>query len=282
MKRDIRRNRIINADCADALRELPDGAVDLSLFSPPYDGVRDYEGEWRTDFPMLGRELFRITKDGGVCAVVMGDGTKNFAKTLTTFSLAVEWCGSAGWRLFECCLYYRDGNPGAWWGKRFRVDHEYILFFLKGGKPKCFDKSRLLVPAKHAGKAYSGTDRLTSGALKKISPKTVNPMKCRGTVWRYAASNTEGNKLKMQHPATFPDALARDIILCFTRAGDLVLDPMCGSGTTCVAAARCGREYLGADISETYCRIAEERIRREAGDDANVFSPLAEERYGIV
>ena len=278
METDARRNRIVCADCLDGLREMADGVADLSLFSPPYDGVRDYDGNWQTDFSALGRELFRTTKDGGICAVVMGDGTKNFAKTLTTFSLAVEWCNVAGWRLFECCLYYRDGNPGAWWNRRFRVDHEYILFFLKGQKPRRFNKKSLMVPAKHAGKTYSGTDRLTNGAMKKIAPKTVNAQKCRGTVWRYAASNTEGNKIKLQHPATFPDALARDIILCFSDAGDFVVDPMCGSGTTCVIAAQCGRDYLGVEISEKYCGIAEERMRRETG--ADIFAP-AEARYAV-
>lgn len=257
------KNRILNADCMAALRDMPDSCLDLTLFSPPYDGIRDYNGAWRMDFSALGGELFRLTKDGGICAMVMGDGTKNYAKTLTTFSLAVEWCQHAGWRLFECCLYQRDGNPGAWWNKRFRVDHEYILFFLKGDKPRCFDKQHLMIASKHAGKTYSGTDRLSNGATKKISPKTVNPTKCRGTVWRYASSNTEGNKTKLRHPATFPDMLARDIVLCFSREGDFVLDPMCGSGTTCVVAAQTGRDYIGVEISKEYCQIAEERMRHE-------------------
>lgn len=282
MSLEVRKNRIFNADCLHALGEMPDGVVDLSLFSPPYDGVRDYDGKWQTHFPEMGAELFRTAKDGGICAVVIGDGTKNYAKTLTTFSLAVEWCKNTDWRLFECCLYHRDGNPGAWWSKRFRVDHEYILLFLKGEKPRCFDKRHLMVPTKHAGKTYSGTDRMTNGTMKKIVPKTVNPTKCRGTVWRYATSNTEGNKTKLQHPATFPDALARDIILCFSRAGDFVLDPMCGSGTTCVAAARNGRDYLGVDISEKYCRIAEERIRREAGVVPEFPAPPTEEHHGLI
>ena len=258
------KNRILNADCMEALRDTPSDSVDLTLFSPPYDSIRDYNGEWKLDLPSLGEEMFRLTKDGGICAIIIGDSTKNYAKTLTTFSLAVEWCNNAGWRLFECCLYHRDGNPGAWWSKRFRVDHEYILLFLKGEKPRHFDKQHLMVPTKHAGKTYSGTDRMTNGALKKITPKAVNSTKCRGTVWRYATSNSEGNRDKLRHPATFPDALARDIILCFSREGDLVLDPMCGSGTTCVMAAAYGRDYIGVDISAEYCEIARQRILREA------------------
>jgi DNA modification methylase len=256
-------NSVIRGDCLSVLPRLKSEAVDLTVFSPPYDGIRDYKGEWNFDYPALGRELYRVTKDGGICAVVIGDGTKDFAKSLTTFRLAVEWCDHAGWRLFENCIYYRDGNPGAWWSQRFRVDHEYILLFLKGKKPKTFHKEPLMVPSKHAGKTYSGTDRLTNGTFKEITPKEVNPMKCRGTVWRYSTSNTEGNRLKLQHPATYPDRLAEDLIWCFSVPGDIVLDPMSGSGTTCVMAARNHRRYIGVEISEEYCSLAQRRLNEE-------------------
>ncbi len=257
------KNKILLGDCVDLSAALPADSVDLSLFSPPYDAVRDYNGEWCFDFSALGRNLYRITKEGGICAVVIGDGTRRFAKSLTSFKLAVDWCENHAWRLFECCIYHRDGNPGAWWSKRFRVDHEYIFIFLKGERPKYFDKSKMMVPSKHAGKVYSGTDRLTSGGFKQITPKVVNSKKCRGTVWRYATSNTEGNRLKAEHPATFPDKLAADIIECFSKPGDLVLDPMCGSGTTCVMAVQHGRHYLGLEISPEYHKIAEDRLRLE-------------------
>lgn len=265
------RNIILNADCVQVLRTWPDSIVDLTVFSPPYDGIRDYNNDWSLDFRTLGDELLRTTKDGGVCVVVMGDGTKDFAKSLTTFRWAVDWVDRAGWRLFECCIYERHGNPGAWWTHRFRVDHEYILIFLKGARPKHFDKSSLMIPSKHAGKIYSGTDRLTNGGFKKIEPKAVNDFKCRGTLWEYATSNTEGNRVKLEHPATFPDKLAEDIIRCFSKPGDLVLDPMCGSGTTCVVAAKVEREFLGIEISEAYTRIAERRLKVEVGNNARLF-----------
>ncbi len=256
-------NQILNADCLEALAGFPASSIDLTLFSPPYDDVRDYKKNWKFDFAALGAQLFRATKDGGTAIVVIGDGTKNFAKSLTSFRLAVNWVDSAGWKLFETVIYKRDGNPGAWWNQRFRVDHEYILIFFKGRKPKSFHKEHLMIPSKHAGKTYSGTDRLTNGGFKIIEKKQVNPMKCRGTVWQYAASNTEGNRLKLRHPATFPDKLASDLILCFSEPGDVVLDPMCGSGTTCVVAKQNGRAYIGIEISGEYCEIAEARLRNE-------------------
>jgi site-specific DNA-methyltransferase (adenine-specific) len=260
---------------------LPSESVDVTVFSPPYDAVRDYTGEWTFDYHRLGQELLRVTKDGGVCAVVIGDGTKDFAKSLTTFRLAVDWCDSIGWRLFETVIYNRHGNPGAWWTKRFRVDHEYILIFFKGKKPKSFHKEHLMVPSKHAGKIYSGTDRLTNGGFKEITPKPVNEMKCRGTVWFYATSNAEGNKTKLKHPATYPDKLAEDLILCFSEPEDVVLDPMCGSGTTCVMARNNGRAYIGIDISPEYCEIATQRLEMSSARStitchSIIFSPEAE------
>lgn len=256
-------NQIIQGDCLDVLSSFPDNSVDLTVFSPPYDNIRDYKKNWSFDFASLGKHLFRVTKDGGVVTMVIGDGTKNFAKSLTSFRLAVNWVDEIGWRLFESVIYKRDGNPGAWWNQRFRVDHEYILIFFKGDRPKSFAKEHLMIPSKHAGKIYSGTDRLTNGGFKAIEPKAVNPMKCRGTIWQYSTSNTEGNRLKLEHPATFPDKLAEDLILCFSKPNEVVLDPMCGSGTTCVSAHNNHRHYIGIEISEEYCDIARKRIESE-------------------
>ena len=250
-------------DCLEVLPHIVDTSIDLTVFSPPYDGIRDYKGDWTLDFHRLGAELLRVTKDGGVCAIVIGDGTKNFAKSLTTFRLAVDWCDNIGWRLFETCIYERVGNPGAWWTQRFRVDHEYLLLFFKGMRPKTFDKTHLMIPSKHAGKIYTGTDRLTNGGTRKIEPKAVNPTKCRGTVWTYSTSNSEGNRLKLKHPATYPDKLAEDVIRCFSAPGDVVLDPFLGSGTTAVAATRWSRRFIGMDISNEYAEIARERLQIE-------------------
>lgn len=75
------RNTILRADALKALGDLPAGHVDLTVFSPPYDGIRDYGKNWTLDYKTLGSELLRATTDGGVCAVVIGDGTKDFAKS---------------------------------------------------------------------------------------------------------------------------------------------------------------------------------------------------------
>jgi DNA modification methylase len=267
----IARNTIILGDALRILPSIARGSVHLAVFSPPYDGIRDYGKDWTLDYHTLGSQLLDATIDGGVCCVVIGDGTKDFAKSGTTARWTVDWLDRVGWRLFETCIYSRHGNPGAWWTQRFRVDHEYILIFFKGARPRHFDKSSLMIPSKHAGKVYSGTDRLTNGGFKKIEPKAVNDTKCRGTLWEYATSNTEGNRTKLEHPATFPDKLADDLIQCFSKPGDLVLDPMCGSGTTCVMAARAKRDYLGIEINPDYHAIAQRRLTDEVVNDVRLF-----------
>jgi len=256
---------LVQGDCLVEIQNISAESVDLIVTSPPYDNIRDYAKYPPVDLQALGKECFRVLKQGGVAVLVMQDGTKDFSKSMTTFTTATQWVSEVGFSLFECVIYHRDGRPGAWWNKRFRVDHEYILIFVKGKKPNRFNKEPLKIPAIHAGAKWHGTQRLTDGSTIAISEKTQADTKCRGTVWRYKTSNTEGNKMKMQHPATFPDTLAKDVISCFSEVGDIVLDPMAGSGTVLVVAQNMGRESIGIEISEDYCQIARTRLASETG-----------------
>jgi len=251
-------------DCLSLLSRLPDNSIDLTVTSPPYDNLRRYDTPMSLDLTALGRELFRVTKDGGICALVIGDSARHYAKSLTSFRLAVSWCDALGWKLFECCLYHRHGTPGPWWRTRFRVDHEFILL-LKGNCPRAFHKEALYVPTKHAGEHVSYRPFPRRETSWGAPPPAVQPLQCRGTVWPYAASSAERNRLKLGHPATMPDRLAADLIVCFSEPGDLVLDPLMGSGTTCVMAARQGQRYVGMDASPAYVDVARRRLASEAG-----------------
>lgn len=255
------RNVVVQGNAHEKLYELGRSSVDLFLFSPPYDGMRDYHG-FSTDLLGLGDAIKLALTDGGICAVIIQDQTKDFKKSLTTFKLVVGWSEKWDLNLWECLIYNRPGRPGNWWSKRFRVDHEYILIFFKGERPQYFSKEHMKIPCTHAGKNWGGTQRLTNGELVG-SNGTVKDTKCPGTILNYASSNTEGNKLKLRHPATFPDKLASDLILAFTKPGMLVVDPMCGSGTTLVQAKKANRNYIGFDISEEYVSIAKQRLEEE-------------------
>lgn len=257
-------NQVIVGDCIDVLQSrISSGTVDLTVFSPPYDALRTYNG-FSLDLKSLGDELYRVTKDGGVVVCVIQDGTANFAKSLTTARLQVDWVDRVGFRLFECIIYERHGRPGAWWNKRFRVDNEFVLVFFKGARPKSFDKSHLAIPAKYAGYELHGTDRQSDGSVKAVEKnRYLSATKCRGTVWKYSGSCAESNKLKLTHPATMPDQLAVDLIKCFSKQGDVILDPTCGSGTTLVGAANLKRKFIGIDVSQSYTDLAKARLEKE-------------------
>jgi len=134
-------NAIICGDAVTELARLPVESVDLTVFSPPYDELRDYDG-YACDLHALGAELYRVTRDGGVVVMVIQDQTRGGKKTLTSFRTILDWCDAIGFGLFECNIYRKQGKDGAWWSKRFRVDHEYMPVFVKGEKPRCFDKTR--------------------------------------------------------------------------------------------------------------------------------------------
>ncbi len=259
---------IICGDAVEVLKTFPSSSVDIVVTSPPYDSVRDYKG-FSLDLHAVGGELHRVLKDGGVVAMVIQDQTKNFGKSLTSFRTIIDWCDSFGFKLFETVIYRKFGAEGAWWNKRFRVDHEYIPIFLKGDRPAYFDKEHLKIPSKHGGKTMTGGGtRLTNGIRIATRAITINPMKCRGTIWEYLTAG-DGSRLKHEHPATFPNKLPYDFIQCFCPPGGVVLDPFVGSGTTTVAAKNLGRSYIGIDIAPEYCAIAEKRMVEECAGESN-------------
>jgi len=248
------------ADCVELVGRLPEQSVHLTLFSPNYGTIRDGFNASPDHLHELGRLLRFTVVDSGMACVVMQDQRIDHAQTGDTFRLASQWM-ALGWRLFTTLIYQRDGRDGPWYSDCPRPDHEYVLCFVNNdaGPPRVFRKDRS-VPSKHAGRFFSGTVRLTSGKMKRIERKQVNPTKCSGTVWKIAPSNTEGNALKMMHPATFPDRLAGRLIEMFSNPKDVVLDPMMGSGTVPYVAREMGRSYIGGDLNFDYVELATRRL----------------------
>jgi len=256
-------NKVICGDCVDVLKTIPSESVDIVVTSPPYDGVRKYNG-FSYNLHETGKELFRVLKKGGIVTMVIQDQTKDFGKSLTSFRTVVDWVDNIGFKLFETVIYKKHGAEGAWWTKRFRVDHEYIPIFLKGDRPAYFNKEHLKIPSKHGGKTMTGcATRLTNGKTLTSKKVTINPLKCRGTIWDYTTCG-DGTRLKHKHPATFPDKIPYDFIDCFCPSNGIVLDPFIGSGTTALAAIKLDRNYIGIDISKEYCDLSRQRIKEES------------------
>ena len=255
-------NNIFCEDCVEGMKKIKSNSVDLVVTSPPYDGIRNYNG-FSLDLHETGKEIYRILKEGGICAVVIQDQTKDFGKSLTSFRMIVDWCDNIGFKLFENIIYHKNGTEGAWWKYRFRVDHEYIPLFLKGKKPSYFNKEPLKIPSKHGGKTMTGSgNRRTDGKTTATVTRQINTMKCRGTVWDYMMAGDK-NPLKRKHPAVFPDQIPTDIITCFCPENGIVLDPFMGCGSTAVASVRLNRNFIGFDISQEYCDLAYERLKKD-------------------
>ena len=124
-----------------------------------------------------------------------------------------------------------------------------------------------MVPTKNAGRMVSCDKRHKGGETEDGKDFLCPDTKCRGTIWEYPSSNREGNKTKMQHPASFPDGMAGDLVRCFSAEGEIVLDPMCGSGTSCVMAKKYNRDYIGIEISSDYKKIIDQRFENEFNED---------------
>lgn len=244
-------NKCYNENCLDTMAKMPDNFVDLTVTSPPYDNLRTYNG-YSFDFEAVAKELFRVTKHGGVVVWVVGDATIKGSETGTSFRQALHFM-DCGFNLHDTMIYEKL-NPMPKNDKRYEPAFEYMFIFTKG-KIKTFNP--ILLPCKCAGKKTSGTQYTANGALKKKwgSGKPVKKTKVKSNIWAYPVGNE-----RVGHPAIFPEQLAQDHILSWSNEGDLVYDPFMGSGTTAKMAVLNKRNWIGSEISEEYCKIIERRL----------------------
>jgi site-specific DNA-methyltransferase (adenine-specific) len=255
----VETNKLTCGDAVSFLESLPPEMANLHLFSPPYDEIRDYDGNHSFEYTKVAPLMFQSLRNGGVAAMIIQD---KISGTMSGTSIrAANAFLDAGFRQFHHCVYSRHGVPGKWWNKTLRIDHEHIFLFVKGDYPRVFNKEILKVPALHAGKRWNkSTRRKTSGELVNMGDRVQSETKCRGTIWHYNTNHRTQDEIKRRHPATFPEDLALDIIKGFTTEGDLVVDAYIGSGTTAWAAIKLNRRYLGNDINQEYLNNAQERI----------------------
>lgn len=257
------RNKIICGDNVEVMKGMPDNFVDLTVTSPPYDNLRKYNG-FSLDIEGVVRELYRITKEGGVIVWVVGDATKNGSESGTSFRQALAFM-DGGFKLHDTMIYEKNTSsfPARRKGKRYTQIFEYMFVFSKGniktGNLIC-DKENKWAGHTNWGK---NTQRGKDNDLKKTTDiKPVPDFSPRNNIWRYVVGGgfATRDKIAHQHPAIFPEKLAEDHIMSWSNEGDLVFDPFVGSGTTAKMAILNGREYLGVDVSEEYCEIARKRI----------------------
>ena len=242
-------------DCLDVMAGLSDGSVDLTVTSPPYDNLRTYNGtlnDWTPEkWQAIIRELFRVTKQGGVVVWIVGDATINGSETGTSFRQAL-YAMECGFRLHDTMIYATSKPPMN--DRRYQACFEYMFIWSKGAPSKF---NPVMVESKFAGKYVNkGTYYNADGTMKKRhgEGRAVKQERIKDAIWYIVQRQSVG------HPATFPEALARDHILSWSNPGDVVFDPFLGSGTTGKMALLEGRRFIGIEREPKYFDIARRRI----------------------
>lgn len=244
-------------DCLEGLKMLDDNCIDLTVTSPPYDDLRNYNG-YSFDFENIARELYRVTKNGGIIVWIVADATNKGSETGTSFKQALFF-KEIGFNLWDTMIWNKQNCSAVGSMNRYENIFEYMFVFSKGKPITCnIIKDK---PNKRAGQIQCSSIRNSEGNLVKTSnygKKAINEFGRRGNVWDIFPCKSKKERL---HPAPFPEQLANDHIISWSDEGDIVLDPFMGSGTTAKMAILNKRNYIGFEVSKEYCEIAEERLK---------------------
>ncbi len=266
---------IYHENCIDTLKKMPDGFVDVTVTSPPYDDIRTYEGKvgklsdsfngYSFDFETIAKELFRVTKEGGVVVWVVGDAVIKGSETGTSFRQALYF-KECGFNIHDTMIYEKNGTsfPARRDGNRYSQIFEF-MFVLSKGSPKTHnlicDKENRWAGWTSFGKCKM---RNKKGELVERTMKPVPTHSARNNIWKYNTGKNYSTKddEAFEHPAIFPEKLAEDHILTWSGEGDVVYDPFMGSGTTAKMAFLNKRKYIGSEMNEKYIDIINRRLSK--------------------
>ena len=252
-------NTIIQGDASKKLKDIPNEYIDLTVTSPPYDNMRTYNG-FDFDFETIAKEIYRVTKKGGVVVWVVGDQTINGSESGTSFKQALYF-KEIGFNLHDTMIYMKPSASFPETTRYYQV-FEYMFVFSKG-KPKSInllkDKENKWAGGTSFGKS---SFRQPDGTLIQKDKIKVKDKGVRNNIWKISGGKGFSSKddIAFKHPAIFPEQLVSDHIYSWSNEGDIVLDPFMGSGTTAKMALLLNRRFIGIELSEEYCEIANKRI----------------------
>jgi site-specific DNA-methyltransferase (adenine-specific) len=240
-------NKVI---CGDSRAlDMPDNCVHLVVTSPPYNASKTYDedlslAEYLQMLFDVFQECYRVLAPGGRMVVNVANlGRKPYIPLSSHINLMMN---QIGFLMRGEVIWDKSASAGSScaWGSFqsasnpcLRDIHEYLLIFSKGDYKLPRDKKQR-----------------AEGRIDTISRDDfIHNTK---SIWNFSTERAS----RVNHPAPFPVELPKRCIEMYSFVGDVVLDPFNGSGSTCVAAKMTGRTYIGVDLSEEYCTIAEERI----------------------
>ena len=271
-------NKTHNESCLVTMRSMPNNFIDLTITSPPYDDIRNYNNKigkisdeyngYSFPFEDIAKELYRVTKKGGVVVWVVNDSMDKGSESLTSFRQALFF-KEIGFNVHDTMIY-RKLNPVPNAGTRYQQMFEYMFVFSKG-KPKttnielrersnkCNDKR--VYRKKKFSRNKDGDFNENDYFVKEMVPDY--------NIWDFyvGGGNTTNDKVAFKHPAIFPEELVRRHILSWSNEGELIYDPFMGSGTTSKMAIITKRNYVGSELSKEYCDIETERLLQMNKED---------------
>lgn len=262
-------NQLYNEDCLITMSNMSDNFVDLTLTSPPYDDLRTYNQHisgnktkfngYSFPFEEIAKELYRITKKGGVVVWVVGDATNEGSETGTSFRQALYF-KECGFDLYDTMIYQKTGTPFPQ-KTRYNQTFEYMFVFSKG-KPNTFNpimkKNATAGAVRHSRKFRNAEGEMIPG----FNGKPVNEYGIENNIWLIKNGMNKSTKdlVAFEHPAIFPEELAAKHIITWTKKNDIVYDPFMGSGTTAKMSILLDRNWIGSELDSAYSDICRKRL----------------------
>jgi site-specific DNA-methyltransferase (adenine-specific) len=255
-------NKIYNESNLETMAKMPDNFIDLTVTSPPYDDLRDYKG-YSFPFEEIAKELYRITKEGGIVVWIVGDATVDGSETGTSFKQALYFM-ECGFNLHDTMIYERV-SPFPM-NNRYHPSFEYMFVFSKG-VPKTFNRLMEKRKAKTGGSTFRNKKGELNGATKNAKQRMKKANEgdetSRKNIWKYAVGGVNSSKdsIAFEHPAIFPEKLCSEHIYSWSNENDLVYDCFMGSGTTAKMAHIYKRRWIGSELSKEYTELANKRLK---------------------
>jgi site-specific DNA-methyltransferase (adenine-specific) len=229
------------------MSEIPDNSVHLMITSPPYNVKKEYDEDMSLDeYRELLYKVFletykKLVTGGRACINIANLGRKPY---IPLHSYIIEDMLKIGYLMRGEIIWDKaaSASPSTAWGSWMsasnpvlRDTHEYILVFSK--------------------ESFS---RRSNGKQNTITKDQF--LEWTKSVWTFPAVSAKS----IGHPAPFPEELPHRLIQLYSFKGDVILDPFCGSGTTCLAALKNDRYYIGYDIKPEYVKLANARINNSS------------------
>jgi len=248
---EFKENKIENSDLnkiycksSEDMSEIPDDSVHLMVTSPPYNVGKEYDEDLSLDeYLGLLSSVFaqcykKLVTGGRACINITNIGRKPY---IPLHAMLIEIMLDLGFLMRGEIIWDKSASAGGScaWGSWMSASnpvlrdyHEYILVFSKGSYSK--------------NKAQEKRDTIAKDDFIQWTK----------SIWTFPAVNAK----KIGHPAPFPIELPHRLINLYSYEGDVVLDPFCGSGTTCIAALQNNRNYVAYEINQDYVDLAQKRL----------------------